>query len=181
MLAPAATQSWPDNFRRNVRIVTPDATNKSEVNRNEQFELWVREHAAILHHVARAFSSPEDRDDLMQEILLAVWRAVPGFRGDSSPTTYLYRVSHNAAMTWRRKRPRAMEMPAAEAKDSRLDQLYSGIRELPVLDRSLILLHLDGLAYREIAAIHGITENLVGTRLTRARARLLELIHGGNS
>jgi RNA polymerase sigma factor (sigma-70 family) len=41
-----------------------------------------------------------DRDDLFQEIFLAVWRALPAFRGDASARTWLYRIAHNVALTW---------------------------------------------------------------------------------
>ena len=43
-----------------------------------------------------------DREALFQEILLAVWRALPAFRGDASAWTWLYRIAHNVALTWSR-------------------------------------------------------------------------------
>ena len=46
------------------------------------------------------------------------------------------------------------------------------------IDRSLVLLSLEGLAYREIAEITGMTENHVGVALTRARRRLAQLLKG---
>ena len=58
--------------------------------------------------------------------------------------------------------------------DGLLDQLYAAIRELPELDRSLVLLSLDGLPYKEIAEILGLSETNVGARLTRARAQLTD-------
>lgn len=158
-----------------------------------QFEDWVRTHAAILHHTVHAFASGEDRADLMQELLLAVWKAVPAFRGESQVSTFLYRVTHNAAMTWRRRertRFRRLEafrlqspeagagggMPFAtggpEATAARLERLYEEIRRLPALDRSLILLSLDGMSHRDMAAIHGLSESNVGARLSRARQKL---------
>jgi RNA polymerase sigma-70 factor (ECF subfamily) len=158
------------------------------VNEREQqrrFTEWTTAHAAILHHVVNAFAAPDDRADLMQEVLLAVWRAVPAFREGCQPSTFLYRVSHNTAMTWRRTRgnyrrlvERAALEPATDSGDpqraEQLELLYGGIRELAPLDRSLLLLWLDEVSYREMAEIHGMAENLVGVRLTRARARLIE-------
>ncbi|HLP26433.1 MAG TPA: sigma factor-like helix-turn-helix DNA-binding protein, partial [Acidobacteriota bacterium] len=49
---------------------------------------------------------------------------------------------------------------------------YSVLQTLPPVDRSLLLLSLDGLSYRDIAAVHGLSESNVGARLTRARQRL---------
>jgi RNA polymerase sigma-70 factor (ECF subfamily) len=153
--------------------------------RQERFEGWMRHHMAILYRVANAFAQGADRHDLMQELMIAAWKASMEFRGEAKPSTFLYRVSHNAALTWkrtqrnyRRKLDRFAEAalapaPAAGATEHhQLDRLYGAIHELPVLDRSLILLALDGLSYREIAGIHGLTETNVGARLTRARATL---------
>jgi RNA polymerase sigma factor (sigma-70 family) len=162
-------------------------------DQERHFTRWTRDHAGILHKVVNAFAEGADRDDLMQELLLAVWRAVPGFRGEAQAATFLYRVSHNAALTWRRRRrkdaalleryraePAATDVPGvapgqeggAGPVAEKLERLYAAIRALPPLDRSLVLLSLDGLAYREMAAIHGLSESNVGARLTRARHTL---------
>jgi RNA polymerase sigma factor (sigma-70 family) len=154
------------------------------VNREQQsavFERWINDHAAILHHAVNAFAEGSDRDDLMQEVLLSVWRAIPAFRGEAGPTTYLYRISHNAAMTWRRRQQKSRraeeafrEAPSATRSNPQVDRLYEAIRAFPPLDRSLLLLYLDELSYREMAEIHGISESLVGVRLSRARTKLME-------
>lgn len=69
--------------------------------------------------------------------------------------------------------------PNRQVSDDRLcaalDKLYAAIHALPMFDRALVLLALDGLTYREIAEITGLTENHVGVSLTRARQRLAEL------
>jgi RNA polymerase sigma-70 factor (ECF subfamily) len=157
----------------------------SPSERDACFESWVQDHIAILYRVANAFATGPDRHDLLQELLLAVWRSVPEFRADSKPSTFMYRVSHNAALTWKRRQRNyrrkveqfaslmAREAPNASTRQQdALERTYAAIRELPELDRSLILLHLDGLSYREAAEIHGLSETNVGARLTRIRARL---------
>ena len=147
-------------------------------NQSEIFEVWIATHAAILHHAVNAFASGEDRNDLMQEILLSIWKAIPTFRGASQPSTFLYRVSHNAALTWKRNQAVAKRqidwLPPSTQSNPALDLLYEKIRSFPPLDRSLLLLYLDELSYREIAEIHGISESLVGVRLLRARNRLMD-------
>ncbi len=158
----------------------------NQAEQQQRFEQWTLAHHRILHHAVNAFAQPSDRDDLMQDVLIAVWKAIPAYRGASSPATFLYRVSHNAAMTWRRARgnyqrllaqaarePVAVSAAARARPDDRLEALYAAIRDFAPLDRSLLLLSLDDLSYREIAEIHGISENLVGVRLTRARAKLM--------
>jgi len=162
------------------------------VNREQQsetFERWIVDHAAILHHAVNGFAEGADRDDLMQEVLLSIWKAIPAFRGASQQSSYLYRISHNAAMTWRRKqahdRRREESLgpaPIASNPHPQVERLYESIRAFPPLDRSLLLMYLDELSYREMAEIHGISESLVGVRLTRARTKLMdqlkEELHG---
>lgn len=158
---------------------------------NVLFESWLAQHAAILHHVANGFAEGADRQDLLQELLLALWQAVPAFRGGAQPATFIYRVAHNAALTWRRSarnyrqrvdRFATLDMPftthvAGTPRDQEaLEHVYAAIRRLPPLDRSLILLHLEGLSYGEIAALHGLTETNVGARLTRSKQKLTTML-----
>jgi RNA polymerase sigma factor (sigma-70 family) len=152
-----------------------------------RFEGWMREHLGVLHRISRAFATGADQHDLMQELMLAVWRAAPAFRGDSKATTFIFRVAHNRALTWRRREvARAWrtaeaeraghELNAGSADDSALlERLYAAIRTLEPLDRSLVVLSLEGLSYAEIGAIHGLSETNVGARLTRARQKLAEM------
>ena len=155
---------------------------------------WVRTHSAIIHRAVNGFASGSDRDDLLQEILLAVWKAVPAFRGRSKDTTYLYRVCHNAALVWVRGERNFKRRNDAFAtyhdvgvedrcsnQDTRLSRLYSAIRDLRPVDRSLILLSLDGLSYREMSDVMGISESNVGAKLSRIRTRLAETMKGGNN
>ena len=127
--------------------------------------------------------------------MLQVWSSASLFSGRSKPSTWIYRVSINTALMWSRglgRRRRAIDPGAsvdgvpegaaspdeAAAKDDLLEKLYEAIRSLPDIDRALVLLSLDGLAYREISEITGLTENNVGVALTRARAKLAERLKG---
>lgn len=158
-------------------------------NQDTKFGEWMKAHLGVLHRIARAFAEPADQHDLLQELMLAVWKAAPSFRGDSAPVTFIYRVAHNRAITWRRReggrRRREseahMEWLGQTAADddpdaALLDRLYGAIRTLPPLDRSLMLLSLDGVGQREIGQMHGLSETNVGVRLHRARARISTLM-----
>jgi len=160
------------------------------------FSSWLTEHRGIMHKIARAYTAePADRADLFQEMALQLWRSVPAFRGQAAASTWVYRVCLNTAMTWRRGTSRrerdlvpgadlsrvtaAMSSPAENAGQRELlEKLYAAIQTMPEFDRALILMTLDGLAYREIAEVTGLTENHVGVALTRARKRLAELMKG---
>lgn len=155
---------------------------------DKRFSEWMKAHPGVLIRIARAFAEPADQHDLLQELMLAVWKAAPSFRGDSSPATFIYRVAHNRAITWKRReggrRRREAEahnewlgQTAADDPDAALlERLYGAIRTLPPLDRSLMLLALDGVGQREIGQMHGLTETNVGVRLHRARARITTLM-----
>ncbi len=157
------------------------------------FEDWIAHHGAILHHVANGFAAGADRHDLMQELLLALWRAVPAYRGRAQAPTFVYRVAHNAALTWKRTQSnyrrrveqfenwqQAEPLPADTGGREReaLEHIYAAIRQLPPLDRSLILLHLDAVSYADIAEMHGLTESNVGVRLNRLKQRLTQMLEG---
>src|SRR5690606_24646160 len=137
------------------------------------------------HRIARAFATGADQHDLMQELLLALWRAAPAFRGEAAPSTFIFRVAHNRALTWRRSEARRrqrhrdyerLHVEEGGGEEPALERLYAAIRQLEGLDRSLVLLSLEGQSYAEIAALHGLSETNVGARLTRARKKLTALM-----
>jgi RNA polymerase sigma-70 factor (ECF subfamily) len=153
-------------------------------NQETQFAEWLDRHHPILRKVATVFATGADREDLMQEMMVSLWKALPGFRGDAKESTFIDRVAHNCALTWVRgeNRRRHRETTAAEEHisqvggappiDSRLELLYECLRELPAVDRSLITMSLDGLSHAEIGDIVGSTENAVSVRIHRLRKQL---------
>lgn len=158
----------------------------ADTDGGERFETWMGTHLGMLTRIARAFTTGADQHDLLQELMLAVWRAAPSFRGDAKESTFIYRVAHNAALSWRRRErsrihrhaeyERLMTPDVPDNQETLIAQMYEGIRRLEPLDRSLMLLSLEGLAYAEIGEIHGLTETNVGARLSRARKKLADLL-----
>jgi RNA polymerase sigma-70 factor (ECF subfamily) len=127
--------------------------------------------------------NPTDREDLFQDIFLAVWKSLPNFRGDSSERTWLYSVAHNVALTWqvrdRRHRRRHEVLDEAQSQagmetDPRRIALYELIAQLATVDRQLVTLWLEGLSLVEIGEIAGMRPNTVAVRLTRIRQHLTE-------
>ena len=151
---------------------------------DDLFATVYRDHAGLMIKTARAFThSDSDRDDLFQEILVSVWQALPQFQGHAKLSTYVYRVAHSCALNWKRSRQRYQskldrfaletpELPAAPEQRERLTWLYARIRELPPVDRTLILLYLDKLPYGEIAEVTGLSESNIGVRLHRLKQQL---------
>jgi RNA polymerase sigma-70 factor (ECF subfamily) len=143
------------------------------------------EHQGILHKVCALYATDAaDREDLRQEVVLALWRAWPAFRGEARVSTWMYRVALNVAMLRARRRGARREVaiedePLAPAgRDEDADEgirlLHACIRELSEVDRAIVLLHLEKHSYDEIAALTGLTRSNVSVRLVRLKARLRE-------
>jgi RNA polymerase sigma-70 factor (ECF subfamily) len=152
---------------------------------DERFSEWLREHKGVFFKVVRAYAfTPQDQEDLFQEIATQVWRSIPKFRGDAAVTTWIYRVSLNVAISWSRRETKhrsgtqtlAGIEPALQAnphaRNPRLEWVYGQIARFDEPDRSLTLLLLDGFSYRDMASILGISESNVGVRISRIKARL---------
>lgn len=149
------------------------------------------EYGPVLGRVAASYEfDPELREDLFQEICLAVWKALPRFEGRASLKTFVYRIAHNRGLShgWRARRtplpleePERVHDPAPSPQDaierkSQRERLARAIRQLPVDWRQVLTLRLEGLSYEEISEIAGVTANGAMVRASRARARLRELL-----
>ena len=151
-----------------------------------RFREIVALYAGAIRRLCAAYArDPADREDLFQDIFLAIWKALPGFRGDSSERTWLYRVAHNVALTWqsrdRRTRDRRRDLDeartqASEPPDARRAVLVDMVGRLSPVDRQLVILWLEGLTMPEIEEVSGIRAGTVAVRLTRIRKRLTEMI-----
>ena len=158
---------------------------------DDRFQRLLREYGAAIERMASAYEAePNERQDLMQEIVFALWRALPAFRGECSEKTFVYRIAQNRGLThrWRRARDaRHVELtdvpdvadPATESdiaglQSLRREELLAAVQLLPGLQRDVIVLSLEGLSHGEIAEVLGISEGNVAVRLTRGRAALRE-------
>jgi RNA polymerase sigma factor (sigma-70 family) len=156
-----------------------------------QYEHILDAYGAALARLTASYESvPQAREDLLQEILLAIWKALPNFRGDCSEKTFALRVAHNRCLThvWRRGKspqgeaevpeiPDPRQNPETMAIDNRRrETLLAAIRALPVNYRQVITLALEDLTPPEMAAVLGVTENNVAVRLNRARKALRKIL-----
>lgn len=125
-------------------------------------------------------ASPSDREDLVQDIFLAVWRALPAFRGDASERTWLYRIAHNVALTWqvrdrrRRSREAALDdhVQSTSETDLRRLDLNRTLAKMSPADRTLTLLWLEGFSAAETEHVTGVKAGTVAVRLSRIRKQL---------
>jgi RNA polymerase sigma factor (sigma-70 family) len=154
-------------------------------------ERILREHSALARRLAASHeANPETVRDLAQEIMVAVWRAWPAFRGHCSERTYVARIAHNRIASHIARAVRqpplgelSDELPAAEPtpeeaaiRNSEQALLLALVRTLPLTYREVAVLMLEGFTPAEVADTLGLTANAVAIRGTRARNMLRALM-----
>jgi RNA polymerase sigma factor (sigma-70 family) len=167
---------------------------KVSMMRTEQeslFEEVLETSRGSIYRICKAYAAdPEDRNDLFQEVMLNVWKSLPGFRNDANLNTWVYRIALNVCLRWKMKAAaKGITVPideyrASQLKDDsatgerkeRYEQLYSCIAKLNDTDKSLVLLYLDDLSYKMISEVTGLTENHVAVKLKRIREKLFDCI-----
>jgi RNA polymerase sigma factor (sigma-70 family) len=157
----------------------------------QRFDALLVTHGPSLSRLAASYARrASEHDDLFQEIAFAIWRALPGFRGEASERTFVFRIAHNRGISYlaRRRTPADADNDEKELPDTRpnpeevlsaneeSERLARAVRRLPVGHRQVVTLALEGFSYGEIADVLGISETNVGARLTRARQTLRELL-----
>jgi len=150
------------------------------------FRTLVERHQARAHALAlRILRSPSDAEEVAQDAFVRVWTALPGFRGESTFATWLYRIVARRAfdraqvLKHRRTRERPDEglpEPAAPMRDddtlraAKLQELIAGLS--PAQRVTVTLYYYEGRSVEEVANVLGMPENTVKTHLLRARAAL---------
>ncbi|MGB8918890.1 MAG: RNA polymerase sigma factor [Candidatus Sulfotelmatobacter sp.] len=181
--------SVTDRFAGQVKIVS-----EHRQVLETQFARILSEYGAAISRLAFSYEAVASvREELVQEIALAIWQALAHFRGDCSERTFVYRIAHNRGLTHvGRRRPLHQPLEELEESEQPVDprphleeqvartdqraQLMSAIQCLPVTHRQMIVLALEGLSHTEVAEVMGITENNVAVRLTRIRKALKDAL-----
>ncbi|RSK33091.1 RNA polymerase sigma factor [Hymenobacter metallilatus] len=148
-----------------------------------EFIQQIQAHQGLLNKLVYLYAEAlEDRQDLHQEILLQAWKAYPQFRGTARFSTWLYRIGLNVALTslTRTKRGRGGVLPAdgpsAPAADFEAqDRLRYVLQQFSPVDRTLLVMTMEGYANEEIADSLGLNHGAVRTRLHRLRQRVEQL------
>ena len=155
----------------------------------DAYEVLVQRHRTRIYRIAlRMLGDPDDAEDVAQDVLIQVWTALVGFAGTSAFTTWLYRivvnrcVNHVRRRRWTRPVQDADAPSVAGAEDlvvarHRAQATMEAVAALPPDQRAVIVLHqLEGLSYREVAAVVNVSEDAVRGRLHRARVNLVEAL-----
>ena len=144
----------------------------------------------VRSQLTRLIGPVAERDDLVQQVFLALHRALPTYRGEASLATYLHRVTVNAAYDHLRARARRKD-DATDATDdaaihdgrdqvearSRLARMFALLRHLDPDKRiAFVLVAVEGLSLAEAAALVGASPDAVKQRTLAARRDLTFLI-----
>lgn len=153
----------------------------------------IRANEGIIYKVSRLYSNTvEDQKDLFQEIVYQLWKSYGSFKENAKVSTWMYRVALNTAISSLKKEKRRGARVTMDnfllnrpyeidtLTEERIALLYAHIKELSIVERGIILLHLEGKNYDEIATITGFTTTNVGTRLGRIKQKLKSQIKNGN-
>jgi RNA polymerase sigma-70 factor, ECF subfamily len=183
-----------------VIILLPPATNLlkglASLGQPDEagFLKLIEENRPKILKICRAYAwNPFDRDDLYQEILFQIWRALPGLKENAYAGTWLYRVALNTSISFVRKHARrnrsatpwgpddlARQIESTrepgKSDDGRLARLYEAIAQLNEAEKALVVLFLEDLSYDEIADALGLSVNHVGVALHRVKKKLSALM-----
>jgi len=150
----------------------------------------IGQNKGMLFKICRIYQDdPQDRDDLLQEIILQLWTVFDSYRGESKITSWMYRVALNTAITFFKKQkrrpdserlPESFDIPeqhsAAGEKEEQLALFYKAVQQLGKIEKALIYLYMEDQPYEEIAAALGISQVNVRVRLNRVKNKLKDII-----
>ncbi|TCD17070.1 sigma-70 family RNA polymerase sigma factor [Pedobacter psychrodurus] len=143
-------------------------------------------HKGIIYKMVNLYADDEeDRKDLYQEIVFQSWNAYGRFKGDAKFSTWLYKLSLNVSLSFLSKQKKHSQVKdrgqfehyfEPPELSERADWLYRCIKQLTEIDRSIIMLHLDGFDNTEISEMTGISRNNTNVKLHRIKQQLTTLL-----
>lgn len=158
-----------------------------------RFEDIARQHAPLIRRIARSYeSNPARAEELVQEIHVALWQALPRFRGEASLRTFVARIAHNRSISHvarEAREPRSVALdetlhaadPTPEQQVTRQDlktKLEAAVQRLPVSLKVAATLALEGFTPEEVAEVLGIGVSAASVRLHRAKEQLKDMMKG---
>jgi RNA polymerase sigma-70 factor (ECF subfamily) len=149
------------------------------------FEELIRRHGARIRRIALRYAASSAVDDLVQDILVRLWRSYPSFKAEAKVETWIYRVALNAAMTYikssinERRGHAALvaqspSLTSVQAGSSMADVLESFLGMLGDIDAAILMMYLDGLTAEEMSAVLGISSNAINVRINRLKQKFTE-------
>ncbi|WP_370897797.1 RNA polymerase sigma factor [Chryseobacterium gossypii] len=160
------------------------------VSTEQEFLDKIEKHKGIIFKISKMYmDNKDDRDDLFQEITYQVWKAYPGFKGQSEFSTWLYRIALNTAIVFlksEKKRSfignesfqdyKIAQEEYDHEKEEKLTKMYKAIHQLNPIDKAFIFYYLEDFSGKEIAEQMGISEGNVRVKMNRAKNKLKDIL-----
>jgi len=158
----------------------------SDKELSQEFHQIIEKHKGILFKVAKTYCrNDEDRQDLLQEMMIQIWKSLNKYNETFAITTWLYRISLNVAISFYRKNANrqnsnipliedlvSIQDDVSNKKKEQLSLLERFISELNDLDKAIMLMYLEDKSHAEIAETMGLSVTNVGTKLGRIKEKL---------
>jgi RNA polymerase sigma factor, sigma-70 family len=163
----------------------------TESEQKEQFIDVLERHIGIIIKISGAYAYiRQDREDLIHDIILELWKSFKRFDGSCKISTWIYRIALNISMNYKRGKRNAILFSSLndfkekdiaswleeEDNSPQLEILYHCIDELSEINKAIVLLYLDGNSHDEISEIIGVSKTNVGTRIGRIKEQLKNLV-----
>lgn len=150
---------------------------------------YIVPHKGIIIKLCRAYTDTEfDFEDYFQEVCLQIWKSKDNFKEQSKWSTWVYRITLNVCMTMLKKQKKHtttneivqndLSTESEAFNNEELQLLYKAIRQLPEVDKAIIVLYLEDKSYKEIADVSGMKVSAVGARINRIKTKLKTIIYG---
>lgn len=161
----------------------------SKKETEKEFEKQVTEYTPLIYKVCSLYAhTDQDKQDLLQEILIQLWRSYQTFKGASRFSTWVYRVALNTAIAGLRKKKHVvqsydpntlptdlLDIEYNKQADENLQQLYLAIDQLNQTEKALVLLYLEDKSYEEMEEIMGISQGTLRVKMNRIKDKLRKL------
>ncbi|WP_197492263.1 RNA polymerase sigma factor [Arachidicoccus ginsenosidimutans] len=156
----------------------------------QKFGNLIKENQLLILKVSRIYTStPQDCQDLFQEIVIQIWRAFPSFKGNSKITSWMYKIAIYTALMRVRKEKSALrfqdindiseniiQVSYEPSDDENLEKLYTAISKLNLVEKAIVMLYLDGKSYDEMEEIIGINAGNLRVKMSRIKDKLKQLV-----
>lgn len=156
----------------------------------KKFEKIVANHKDQVYRMCWGFAKNAfDVDDIFQEVMINIWKGLEKFEGNAAMSTWIYRITVNTCLLWKKRKAKSLikqelnksdVIDVDEKMESKVNEkilaMRAAIQQLKKIDKTLILLLLEGCSYQEISEITGLTVTNVGAKINRIKPRIKKLM-----
>jgi len=147
----------------------------------KEFIKLIKKNERIILKICNVYcKEAKDREDLYQDILIQLWNSFPSFDQRSKITTWMYRIAFNTAVArYRKEKRQPNNEPLSDqlvsfspSENENVELLYMAIESLTKVEKAITMLYLDGIKYKEIGKILGLSESNIGFKINKIKKEL---------